>query len=90
MTSRNESRRPRPQAVGLDTHALMCDDGGAESRPRVGDSARGPGVCKTRGAHPFTRRRLGSRTSAHATPASRRFRFPQSSKAIDRRVTLEQ
>jgi hypothetical protein len=33
MTEQNESRRPRAQAGGLDSHARICDHGGAESRP---------------------------------------------------------
>jgi len=43
MTNRNESRRPRAQAVGLDTHAVICDHGGAESRPQLVIRPEGPG-----------------------------------------------
>src|SRR5712691_2751220 len=48
MTKRNESRRPRAQAVGLDTHAVMCDHGGAESRPQLVIRPEGPGWTRLR------------------------------------------
>ena len=48
MTKRNESRRPRAQAVGLDTHAVICDHGGAESRPQLVIRPEGAGCTRLR------------------------------------------
>src|SRR5215831_1215194 len=48
MTNRNESRRPRAQAGGLDTHAVICDHGRRRVAPPLVIRPEGPGCARLR------------------------------------------
>src|SRR6266446_4849670 len=83
MTNRNESRRPRAQAGGLDTHAVICDHGRRRVAPPLVIRPEGPGCA-----------RLRALTLSHAVGVLRlsqlgepwevdRFRSPRFSTSID-------
>jgi hypothetical protein len=68
---------PRAQAGGLDSHVLICDHGGAESRPQLVIRPEGPGCTRLRaltlshavGPNPLPQARL---LQQHVRPSSAR------------------
>ena len=83
MTNRNESRRPRAQAVGLDTHAVICDHGRRRVAPPLVIRPEGPGCARLRAltlSHAVGVLRLPQFGQARQVD---RFRFRRVSTSVD-------